>query len=557
MNETTEASAVLGPLWRRKWLVLAVAVIAGVGSYLYYRHKPSTYSASTQVYLANGSEEQSHVGSGGGIGKKSLALEPATQAALINSSIIKETVKQRLRKEPKSRVVRAALKGKIKAKAGQKSQFLTIGAEAHNAKGAVLLVNTTAQAYVKRQNDRYRKEILQAILLARRQERKLEVAEAEHSAVSSKKGKAGSSVSATLQAATLANKINQLESDLSIRQVAQVNPAGKRQGHLVGPHPKSNAIFGFLIGLLLACFAVYLLNRFDRRLRTIASIEAAFHVRVLSALQAVRRPLLSRDGRPVPARTLREALWRLQTVLQVAPGATAASNGDGGAGPRVILFTSAEPGDGKSTLIAALALVQAESGERVAVIEADFRNPVQSRLLGLSGGQGLADVLSGRLTAEEALQEVPFARIEPELQRTAEPGQGGATATVVEAAGSVSLLAGATKVANPPALMARPAMSELPRALADEYDYVLVDAPGPLQVSDAMPLLDAVDGIVLVARAAHTREASASRLMQLLANTPAAPLLGVVANGVSPREIKKYGLSSQYRPGWLQRLLSR
>jgi len=556
MNETTEASAVFGPLWRRKWLILAVAVIAGVGSYLYYRREPPKYSATTQVYLANGAEEESHIGTSGSSGKKTQAPEPSTQAALINSSIIKEAVKRRLRRERKTRATRAALKGKAKAKAGQKSQFLTIDGEAHNAAGAELLVNATAQAYVKRQNDRYRKEVLQAILLARRQQRKLEVAQAEHSAANSKKGKSSStSVSSTLQVATLANKVNQLESDLTIQQVAQVNPAGKRQGHLVGPHPKSNAIFGFLIGLLLACFAAYLINRFDRRLRTAAGLEAVFHTQVLSALQAVRRPILSREGRPLPARTLREGLWRLQTVLQVVPGGGGERNGGGG--PHVILFTSADAGDGKSTLVAALALAQAEAGERVAVIEADFRHPVQSRLLELKGGQGLADVLAGRLTAEEALQEVPFARVEAEPPLAAEGAPAGATATVVEAAGSVSLLAGATKVANPPALMARPAMSELPRALAAEYDYVLLDAPGPLQVSDAMPLLDAVDAIVLVARIGHTREASASALMTLLANTPSAPVLGVVANGVSQREVKKYGVSAQYRSSWLQRLFSR
>ncbi len=58
--------------------------------------------------------------------------------------------------------------------------------------------------------------------------------------------------------------------------------------------------------------------------------------------------------------------------------------------------------------------------------------------------------------------------------------------------------------------------------------------PSPLEVSDAMPLLAAVDAIVLVARAGHTHERSARRLWQLLASTPTAPVLGVVANGVSP-----------------------
>ena len=73
---------------------------------------------------------------------------------------------------------------------------------------------------------------------------------------------------------------------------------------------------------------------------------------------------------------------------------------------------------------------------------------------------------------------------------------------------------------------------------------MLIDVPSPLEVSDAMPLLAAVDAIVLVARAGHTHERSARRLWQLLSNTPSAPILGVVANGIAPREMQKYGIST-------------
>ena len=75
---------------------------------------------------------------------------------------------------------------------------------------------------------------------------------------------------------------------------------------------------------------------------------------------------------------------------------------------------------------------------------------------------------------------------------------------------------------------------------------MLIDAPPPLQVSDVMPLLRMVDGIVIVARVGHTREASAERLAQLLARTSSAPVLGVVANARLTADIKKYGFSSAY-----------
>ncbi|MGH2864897.1 MAG: Wzz/FepE/Etk N-terminal domain-containing protein [Solirubrobacteraceae bacterium] len=547
MNQTSDVTTLFAPLWRRKWLILAVAIVAGVGSYLYYKREPPKYSAQTQIFLGNGAEEKAQLGSGGSGGKKAGAV-PGTQAALIDSSIIKEAVRERLKREHSS-AARAAMKGKVKAKAGQKSEFITINGEARNKHAAALVVNTTAQVYVKRENNHYRRDIEAAIGIARRQELDLEGA-AEQSSAKGKGGrKSGSSTTTTLKVATLSSKINQLESELGISQVAQIDVATPKAAKLIGPHPKSNAIFGFVVGLLLGAFAAFLLGRLDRRLRTLAAVEGAFGTQILTVLQTVRRPLVLRGGSPAPAKSLREALWRLQTTLQVGPALEPDHNGASSSkrAARVILCLSADPGDGKSTLVASLALAQREGGMRVAVIEADFRSPVQGRLLRVHGQQGLADVLAGRLSVEEAMQEVG----RPELALSATQADGSSPLAVTqELDGTVSVLVGARGVPNPPALLGRPATVELPRSLAQDYDYVLLDAPGPLQVSDAVPLLAAVDGIVLVARVGHTRENSARRLMELLERTPSAPVLGLVVNAVSSADIRRYGLSEKYGRGW-------
>jgi Mrp family chromosome partitioning ATPase len=548
MNQTTDANAIFAPIWKRKWLILIVGVLVAAGSYYYYQRKPKIYSASTQVYLGNGAEEQQQLGNGGGSAKKSAAADPATQALLINSSLIRDAVKARLRKEHKNVAVRAALKGKIKAKSATKSEFITIGGEAHNAKGVVLLVNVTAQEYIKRENAHHRREVEDALGLARRQLRKIEAGAAQRAGSKSKSaGKSSSSATTTLQTATLSNKINQMEGDLPVMEVAQVDPATRKSATLVSPHPKTNAIFGFAIGLLLAALAAYLRGRLDRRLRSLSTIESIYRTQLLSVLQAVKRPLVSREGHPAPAKSLLEGLWRLQTTLQVGSTSENGTSSNGhGAVPRVILCSSADAGDGKSTLVATLALAMADAGERVAIVEADFRRPVLGRLLGAPGQVGLADVLTGRLTVEEAMQSVSIAHTQAGVSPASQPA---GTTMTVEATGSVSLLAGSTGVTNPPALLARSTMTDLPRALAQDFEYVLVDAPSPLQVSDVLPLLSAVDGIMLVARVGHTHENSAERLVQLLNQTPSAPVLGVVANAVSPADIQRYGLAGQHRRG--------
>jgi Mrp family chromosome partitioning ATPase len=71
------------------------------------------------------------------------------------------------------------------------------------------------------------------------------------------------------------------------------------------------------------------------------------------------------------------------------------------------------------------------------------------------------------------------------------------------------------------------------------------------------PLLSVVDGVLIVARVGHTTETSARRLVQLLARSGSAPVLGVVANAVPKREISKYGLGVDGRRPWHRRLLGR
>jgi succinoglycan biosynthesis transport protein ExoP len=217
---------------------------------------------------------------------------------------------------------------------------------------------------------------------------------------------------------------------------------------------------------------------------------------------------------------------------------------------------SADAGDGKPTLIANLALTQRAAGERTVIIEADFRRPVQGRLLGLTATRGLADVLTGSAGVDQAMQTVPGGEAQAADPAAAERGV--ATALASRSEGAISVLVGVSAVPNPPVLLASSAMAELVRSSSEDFAHILLDAPSPLEVSDAMPLLAAVDAIVLVARVGHTREASAQRLTQLLMRTPSAPVIGVVANGVARKDMEKYGISSgRGERRWAAKLIGR
>ncbi|MGD0452055.1 MAG: Wzz/FepE/Etk N-terminal domain-containing protein [Solirubrobacteraceae bacterium] len=544
-NNMTEATSTFAPLWRRKWLILAVGILVAVGTYYYYKHKTPVYLSSTQVYLGSGSEEQGVLAGGG---KKKSGLEPGAQAEIINSPLVHEVVVRRLRAQHTA-IARQALRGKVHAKASEKNQFMSISAEARAPRAAALLANLTAQVYVKRENGNYTRGIAAAIALARAQLSRVEAA-LNRPKQKGVKGSGGLTTAATLQVATQTSKINQLETELSIVKVKQIGVAKPTGSQLLSPMPKKNAIFGFVLGLFLAALAAYAVSRLDRRLRSLAAVEAAFQTHLLSALPSVRRPILRRDGRLSASKPLAEPLRRLYTSLQLAgtaghsPNGSARSIDDRGVSPRSILFLSADAADGKSTIVAALALVQRDAGRRAAVVEADFRRPVQAKLLDVSGHQGLAEALSGTLELDEAMQPADSAPGEPSAHS---PGSAASPSTVLQSqeTGAVSVLVG-RNADDSPGLMVDHRMADLLDSLTGEFDNVLIDAPSPLEVSDVLPLLSMVDGVVLVARVGHTRERSAQRLVQLLARTPCAPILGVVANDVPRADLERYGFVASH-----------
>jgi Mrp family chromosome partitioning ATPase/capsular polysaccharide biosynthesis protein len=546
MNDTTDAASIFAPIWKRKWLILAVGLLVAAGTYQYYKGRTPVYTASTQLYLGGSNEQQNALSTNPG--KTTLNGRALTdQVGIINSAIIGEPVRKRLKKEGNI----AGARGKEKATASGTSSFITIATEAHTPRGAVALANGYAQAYITRQHANYLRAVRAAIANTRAQIRRLEAAPAKGSKHT------GPSGASTLQTVNLNSKLNQLESQLSLSGVQQIGKA-KASPLPISPTPKKNAIFGFVLGLALAAVAAFLLSRFDRRQRTLADVDRVFETQVLTALPSVRSPAIRPDGRRAPAKSLLEPMRRLHTALQLADAGVL--KGERERHPRVILFLSADAGDGKSTVVANLAHVQCDAGEQVAVIEADFRRPVQARLLDVDGSRGLADVLTGRLSVGEAIQR---AAASPATDASSLPtdaaspatesGDGvsapvpGAVSTVVASrtsqVGSLSVLLSGGNAENPPALLGGQAMGELLRSVADEFDHVLIDAPPPLEVSDVMPLLPKVDGIVIVSRIGHTRDMSAERLVELLKRTSSAPVLGVVANCVQRKDLERSGLS--------------
>src|SRR5271166_1373191 len=199
MNETTDATNIFAPIWRRKWLILAVGVLVAVGSYLHYKSQPTVFAEKTQLYLGAASEDQTLLNNT--LGKQNLnATYLANQAALINSTI-GEAVHKKFRREHNT----AAAKGKVKAKPTASTDFIQLSAEARTALATSEVANAYAQAYIAHHQRNYQHNVNAAIATTKRQIARIEAAQA--AAEKAKKGKGGGNSSAsTLQTAALRTK---------------------------------------------------------------------------------------------------------------------------------------------------------------------------------------------------------------------------------------------------------------------------------------------------------------------------------------------------------------
>jgi non-specific protein-tyrosine kinase len=194
-----------------------------------------------------------------------------------------------------------------------------------------------------------------------------------------------------------------------------------------------------------------------------------------------------------------EAYRSLRTNLDFArPGETV----------RTILVSAPAPDAGASTALANLAVVSAQAGRRVVVVDCDLRRPAQHELFGLANDAGVTTALAGAGAVEAVA-----------------PQETGVDGLRVLTSGPVP--------PNPAELLSSVRMQALVERLAGEADTVLFDAPPVVAVTDAAVLAPRLDGVLLVLAAGRSRRDHAARARELL-DKVGAQVLGVVLTGVEP-----------------------
>jgi capsular exopolysaccharide synthesis family protein len=265
----------------------------------------------------------------------------------------------------------------------------------------------------------------------------------------------------------------------------------------IGPHPRRAVELGLVIGLLLSIAAVMLLDSADRRLRSPDDLEQFTGLPLLAAIApgAFASELETSPVDEESFQTLRTALTYFTVDRHI----------------KSVLITSPGEQEGKSTVAVRLALAAARAGLDVVLVDADLRRAGATQKLGLKLNVGLGLVLAEQRPVESAMVDWPL---------------GG------EDHGRLHVLGAGSPPPNPAALISSQAMRELLRELENRFELVIIDTPAALAVSDAVPLMQAVSGVVMIARMNRSTRDTIRRLQKIIAATHGF-LLGAVGTGVT------------------------
>lgn len=185
-----------------------------------------------------------------------------------------------------------------------------------------------------------------------------------------------------------------------------------------------------------------------------------------------------------------------------------------GAPPKTILITSALPQEGKTTTSINTAIVLAQKGTRVLLIDADLRRPSIHKTLGMGPRTGLSNVLTGNATLQQAI-----------VRSSLLP--------------SLYVLPAGTPPPNPAELLASTNMKDVLAELREQYDHIVVDTPPTLSVTDAVVMSTRADAVVLVIRSGQTTKQALRRARDLLMGVNAR-VCGVLLNAVDLRSPEYY-----------------
>lgn len=313
-----------------------------------------------------------------------------------------------------------------------------------------------------------------------------------------------------------------------ITDVLTVRARASTPSSPIYPNPRRIAALGLLLGAMIGLGLAFGLEYLDtNKVRNPDQVRRLLGVPVMGALPI--HSLLKPGEGPAAVKSrvedpsLLEPYHLLRANLQFSRA---------GSESQTILVTSAEIGEGKTTVVSNLALAHAVAGQKVIALDADMRRPSLHRALGLAQDEGLNEYLSrDDARIDEFLTDCPL----PSDARS----------------GSLKVMVAGTATARPTAILSSERMRQMLDELKEMADVIILDSPPVLYSSDALVVANAVDRVILVVWSGMLRNAAVQRAREGLDMVKAARV-DVVLNKLR-RDADTYAYYSQYYYGGYNR----
>jgi polysaccharide biosynthesis transport protein len=318
------------------------------------------------------------------------------------------------------------------------------------------------------------------------------------------------------------NKLSEKLEELRISEAQEISSWKVLEPPLIPIRPSSpdierSLITGAISGLVLGILLALLLNRLDQRIREVGEVRELIDIPLLASIPITETTSLSaissRGLLPTSSYyAFKEALGSLALNLRYLGTDNMM---------KVIAFTSSVPSEGKSTLTYNLAVILSVLGYRVLLVDADMRKPTVHKLAGLSNKVGLSTALATPSPWQDLIQ-------------------------AGDEDDRLHILTSGSIPPNPMLLLESNKMAALLQEWRQEYDYVLVDTPPVIGITDAQCLTSKVDTFILVAAINRSTRSGISRALEIL-QTARANVSGLLINMIGSSDSEyHYGYYDRY-----------
>ena len=288
-----------------------------------------------------------------------------------------------------------------------------------------------------------------------------------------------------------------------------------------------NTTLGAIAGLLIAILIVFIIDFFDNSIKDTSELQERLNKPILGEISHIggktkkkdigkssdRRQKLINNNNNIPFNII-ENYKSMRTNVMFS--LSTAEN-------KILAVTSSLPSEGKSVTVANLAVTMAEADKKILLIDGDMRKPVQHKNFKLQNKKGLSTILSGENIFEKCVNR--------------------------NAAKNLDVLTSGVVPPNPSELLASKNMHSLIDKIKSQYDYILIDTPPILQMTDVIGISDIIAGVAVVVSYGKTNYYEIQEVQKKL-ELGNCNLTGFILNNITIGSSSSYGYRYSYKYGY-------